>query len=41
MICLTFDVEERFHSHLTPEDAPRQWDAGARIEPILEHLEAH
>jgi polysaccharide deacetylase family protein (PEP-CTERM system associated) len=41
MICLTFDVEERFHSHLTPEDAPRQWDAGDRIAQIIDHLEAH
>jgi len=41
MICLTFDVEERFHSHLTPEDAPRRWEAGDRIARILDHLEAH
>jgi len=40
MICLTFDVEERFHSHLTPDDAPRRWDAGARIERILDLLDA-
>jgi len=40
MICLTFDVEERFHSHLTPEDAPRRWDAGDRIARILDFLEA-
>ena len=40
MICLTFDVEERFHSHLTPEDAPQRWAAGARIERILDHLTA-
>ena len=41
MICLTFDVEERFHSHLTPEDSPRHWKAGDRIAQILDHLEAH
>ena len=40
MICLTFDVEERFHSHLTPADAPRRWSAGDRIERILDFLEA-
>ena len=40
MICLTFDVEERFHSHLTPQDAPRQWDSGERIARILDLLEA-
>lgn len=40
MICLTFDVEERFHSHLTPGDAPRRWDAGERIARILDLLEA-
>jgi polysaccharide deacetylase family protein (PEP-CTERM system associated) len=39
MICLTFDVEERFHSHLTPENAPRRWDAGERIAKILDLLE--
>ena len=38
MICLTFDVEERFHSHLTPEDAPRRWDAGERIARLLDVL---
>ena len=37
---LTFDVEERFHSHLTPDDAPRRWDAGDRIARILDLLEA-
>ena len=41
MICLTFDVEERFHSHLTAADAARQWSAGDRIAMILDHLEAH
>ena len=40
MICLTFDIEERFHSHLTPEDAPRQWDAGDRIAQVLDLLAA-
>jgi polysaccharide deacetylase family protein (PEP-CTERM system associated) len=39
MICLTFDVEERFHSHLTPHAAPRQWTAGARMARILDLLE--
>lgn len=40
MICLTFDIEERFHSHLTPDDAPRHWSAGDRIERFLDLLEA-
>lgn len=39
MICLTFDVEERFHSHLTPEETERHWEAGDRIASILDHLE--
>jgi polysaccharide deacetylase family protein (PEP-CTERM system associated) len=38
MICLTFDIEERFHSHLTPEDASRAWSEGDRIARILDHL---
>ena len=40
MIGLTFDVEERFHSHLAADGTPRRWDAGARIEQILDLLEA-
>ena len=40
MICLTFDVEERFHSHLTPDDAPRQWTAGDQLRRFVDLLEA-
>ncbi len=39
MICLTFDIEERFHSHLTPDDAPRRWRARDRIAALLDCLE--
>ncbi len=39
MICLTFDVEERFHSHLTGVDSPRQWQAGDRIARLVDYLE--
>ncbi len=39
MICLTFDVEERFHSHLTGADGARQWQAGDRIARLLDLLE--
>ncbi len=39
MICLTFDVEERFHSHLTGADSPRQWRAGDRIARLVDLLE--
>lgn len=39
MICLTFDVEERFHSHLTSEDSEREWLAGDRIARLVDLLE--
>ncbi len=39
MICLTFDVEERFHSHLTGGDSPREWQAGDRIARLVDFLE--
>ncbi len=39
MICLTFDVEERFHSHLTGDDSRRQWQAGDRIARLVDFLE--
>ncbi len=41
MICLTFDVEERFHSHLTPGDATREWNLRDRITILLDYLEEH
>ncbi len=41
MISLTFDVEERFHSHLTGEDSPRTWQAGDQIARTIDLLEAH
>ncbi len=40
-ICLTFDVEERFHSHLSAPDAPRVWRMGERIAAIVDWLGAH
>jgi polysaccharide deacetylase family protein (PEP-CTERM system associated) len=39
MICLSFDLEERFHSHLTDGSAAREWSAGDRIALILDLLE--
>ncbi len=39
MICLTFDVEERFHSHLTIADGQRQWSAGDSIKRLVDLLE--
>ncbi len=38
MICLTFDIEERFHSHLTPLDSTRTWSASSRISAIIDWL---
>ncbi len=40
MICLTFDVEERFHSHLVPGGAPREWTAGDALARVVDALEA-
>ncbi len=39
MICLTFDVEERFHSHLTDGGSRRLWQAGERIARLVDLLE--
>ncbi len=39
MLCLTFDIEERFHSHLTPEDTPREWSLHDRIARLIDWLE--
>ncbi len=41
MICLSFDVEERFHSHLTDVAALREWKAGDRIARIVDLLQEH
>jgi len=38
-VCLTFDLEERFHSDLTPNDSPRIWQLQDRISIILEWLD--
>ena len=38
MICLTFDIEERFHSHLTPSESKRAWSASSRISAIIDWL---
>lgn len=40
MICLTFDVEERFHSHLAPVAAHRAWRMEDRILAIIDELVA-
>jgi len=39
-VCLTFDVEERFHSHLTPDDAARNWRLRDRLTSIVDWLQA-
>ena len=39
MLCLTFDIEERFHSNLTPEDTPREWSLHDRIARLIDWLE--
>ena len=39
MLCLTFDIEERFHSHLTPDDTPREWSLHDRIARIIDWVE--
>src|SRR4029079_11523518 len=41
MICLSFDIEERFHSHLTDGTARREWKAGDRIAQIIDLLLEH
>lgn len=41
MIAVTFDVEERFHSHLADAGAPRQWTAGDRIAWLVDLLAEH
>lgn len=40
MICLTFDVEERFHSHLAG-GGERTWLAGDQIARLVDLLEEH
>lgn len=37
MICLSFDIEERFHSHLAP-DAPRDWHTCDQISRLIDFL---
>lgn len=39
MICLSFDIEERFHSHLSPPDTPVSWKMYDRIARIIDWLE--
>ena len=39
MICLSFDIEERFHSHLTDGSAAREWKAGGLIARIVDMVE--
>lgn len=39
MICLTFDLEERFHSHLADAAAARDWKAEDRISRIVDLLQ--
>ena len=41
MLRLSFDVEERFHSHLTDGTAEREWKTGDRIARIIDLLQAH
>jgi polysaccharide deacetylase family protein (PEP-CTERM system associated) len=41
MICLTFDIEERFHSNLTVQEAPKHWKMRDRILQIIDLLERH
>ena len=41
MICLSFDVEERFHSHLSDASAKREWKTGDRIARIVDLLQEH
>jgi len=41
MICLTFDIEERFHAHLSPQDAPRHWKLRDRINQLLDLLQKY
>jgi polysaccharide deacetylase family protein (PEP-CTERM system associated) len=36
VICLTFDIEERFHSHLNPATAPRKWELYDRIAGLID-----
>jgi polysaccharide deacetylase family protein (PEP-CTERM system associated) len=40
VICLTFDVEERFHSHLAPAGTERVWRMEDRILAIIDELVA-
>ncbi len=38
MICLTFDIEERFHSHLVPPDAKRHWTLEDCVSRLIDRL---
>ena len=40
-ICLTFDVEERFHSHLSSPNLLREWRHRKRIALIIDWLVEH
>ena len=40
-LCLTFDVEERFHSHLSAVGLPREWKLRGRIARMIDWLEEH
>ena len=37
-ICLTFDIEERFHAHYPKIDVPHEWRHASTVELILDHL---
>lgn len=39
-VCLSLDIEERFHSHLTPVEAPRLWRLHDRIASLVDWLYA-
>jgi len=40
-ICLTFDLEERFHSDLTPDDSVKSWNLHKRIDIMIKWLESN
>ncbi len=41
MICLTFDIEERFHSHLTPDNTKPHWLLYDRVSKLIEWIHNH
>ncbi len=41
MICLSFDIEERFHSHLSASGTSRDWLLRDRISKIIDYLIEH